>query len=907
MRGFDPLVFRIAHFSQIFANECVSSCVFFSKLLATLAKNELLDTDPNSTTSQCFTRSFLLGFVASFLDLCCRSLMDRYDLMGATNAFDATYLLDDANWRSIFQDESHRALSTMEADRHSSTKDTRKYSGSTNFFFLTTALLRVALNPALKMEREFHRANSRAFDIVRAEANRSSAQNLPEPFLVDARKKICIWMGWKVQLEEPEFVTNVTNFTLLQLQWVLAQCKGESVGGTADNAHNIPDWIVKDPSRWLAEVAHHTPHLLRQNHAEKAIECATELLEVGHEKSFSPIVMTCLLRIATAFVYAGVNRARQRQRKRSNKRWGGTTSDSVQEFDSRDPSIYLSFDKNDLGVTVFTNRLVCTRLCPTLIRTFVTLDVVEGLDMDVEYDFDKFSVKNEVADLLLRLWSHPNGECRQSVVTGVTRPELQSFASSLAATLSVFFDDAVQKMSTTIKTIRAAETNPGGMMTASDRHFVESHSSSASSGFMGSRRLFMLLCTLSAESSIAASFGGVAADKSLGPQEDASSVRDLANLIVHFIDIITDSNGGTHPELELELSESTHSMIQRDASIAPAERKHLINQIVKSRQYSRDEFGLDVSVVCHQLLALAASWHVGSKNEKGSAAESPLLDALANHEDLDLNRWRQIYNRLLVQNVVTQSSHIEIFTRDGYRVSSSSESPKTASLPSEDPRSKRRRQTAKHDQMTHEEIEALLGSERNINILISDLSKCLESRNKPGGASQNGDIGEMQQKIMTAGAPMEDEEYGQDLSDYVVSSSPFSSAVGTFLHHYDRTARFRLSIGSGDKSLIKEAKKCHKTLPAPHANSSCFVCFAEERMDLCRGIITGPVSGVELYNGVKRLIADIMVCILTHAHSCLLMFYALFPRSTHPMRMASLSLMSISHPPIHRFLRLSHL
>jgi hypothetical protein len=60
---------------------------------------------------------------------------------------------------------------------------------------------------------------------------------------------------------------------------------------------------------------------------------------------------------------------------------------------------------------VFTNRLVCETLCPTLVRTFSSLDVVEGLDMDKDHDFDKFAVKSEVADLLLRLWAHPNREC----------------------------------------------------------------------------------------------------------------------------------------------------------------------------------------------------------------------------------------------------------------------------------------------------------------------------------------------------------------------------------------------------------------------------------------------------------------------------------------------------------------
>jgi hypothetical protein len=758
----------------------------------------------------------LLGFSAAFLDLCCSSLTDRYDSTGA-GAFDTTYLLDATKWSVMFQGESHYTLSARgDLPPDKTLANNVKFSGSTHFFFLATALLRVALYPTMKMEHEYYKENSRVFDVIRAQANDKDRNPLPEQFLTEASHKTSVWLGYKVQMEEPEFVTNVTNFTLLQLKWALVQCK-------AGQQTNIPDWIVKDPARWLAQVGRQIPHLLRQNHAEQAIECSTELLEVG-QKSFSPIVMTCLLRIATAFVYAGVHRARQRQNNRT-RRWGKNGSD--QEFDSRDPSIYHSFDKNDLGVIVFTNRLVCTRLCPTLIRTFVTLDVVEGLDMDREYDFDKFSVKNEIADLLLRLWSHPNGECRQSIVNDVKPAEFQSFASSLAAALSVFFDDAVQKMSTTIKTIRS---NSGG---ANDQHFIEAHSKAAASGFMGARRLFMLLCTLSAEPSLAASFGGAGADA------HNTTVGDLANMIVHFIDLITDQNGGTHPELELELSESTHEMLQREPIMSANEKNDLLGQLERSRRFSKEEIGLDVSVVCQQLLALAAAWHTAAKKEQNSTF-SPLLEALVSHDDIDVKRWSQISNRMLVLTAQeSRSAHVEIFYRDGYRVPQTT-TPSASNA--RDQREKQRRQTAKHDQMTHEDIDELLGSRKNIKNFLDDLVRCSESRNVPLEDSQAGSIGEIQQSILANGRTISEEDYGDDLADFVVSSSPFASqsTPAKFVHYYDRTARSRSSAGS-DKSLIKEAKKCHKILPTPHANSSCFICFAEERMDLCRAIITGPV------------------------------------------------------------------
>jgi hypothetical protein len=235
-----------------------------------------------------------------------------------------------------------------------------QYTGATQFFFLASALLRVGLHPALKMEQEFHQHAGKAFAMLRAHvaATKTPGQQ-PQPLSDNARKefgpKIATWLGYKVFLEEPDFVTNVTNFALLQLRWVLGACR-------ASPSLKVPDWMVKDPARWLAHVARTTPHLLRPHHAEQAVECSTELLQIGNT-AFSPIVVTCLLRIASAFVYAGINRARERQRRRHGRR-------PDQEDDDRNIDIYLSFDPNDLGVTVFTNHLVSTKLCPSLIRTF---------------------------------------------------------------------------------------------------------------------------------------------------------------------------------------------------------------------------------------------------------------------------------------------------------------------------------------------------------------------------------------------------------------------------------------------------------------------------------------------------------------------------------------------------------
>ena len=790
-----------------------------------MAKSDLLDADPSGVLSESFTISFLLGLASAFSDLCCRRLMDRHDKVGAIQAFDAAYLLDDVKWSIMFEGESHTMLSTAAGNvsnlNSSSLVDNqiqgivKKYSGSTDFFFLLTALLRVALYPALKIEHEQYWDNSDRgiINMIREQANAKASEEqiqLPKPLLTKASHEVCMNLGWQVQLSERHFVTNITNFALLQLKWVLAQCK---VTGARNRVNIIPDWIAKDPAKWLAHVSR-SPHLLTQRHAEKAIEIATELLEAGRLLRFSPIVMTSLLSIASSFVHAGVSQAWKRQRGRRNGRWGRRGGLA---FDSRDQSIYLSFDKNDLGVTVFTNRLVCTQLCPTLIRTFIAIDVVEGLDMDREHDFTKLGAKSKITDLILRLWSHPNGECRQSIITGLSPQELQSFVSSLMTALSMDFDDAVIKLSTVASTIRANKTQG---LSRYDKAFIEQHSDGAVNELLISRRYLMLLCALSAEPIIASSFGGNG--KTKGASGGNTPVCDLANMIVHFIDIITDQHGGgISADLELKLSEYTQVMLKRG---------ELVSKYQRSRQFCKEEMGLDVSVVCHQLLALAASWHAAGKLKRNSRS-SPLLEALVSHDDIDVQRWSHIFNKL------------EISARNGYRDGFQVQ---TSAIESDsgDQRRKRRIQNSKRDQMTHEEIDKLFEF-HNIRVFIDDLSGLLESSKRSNASIEPDVIENLQYRILKSeGRSIDDEDYGQDLSDYVISSYAFSSPgdTGTFLHYYDRNARSRLSLQTGNKRLIKEARKCYKNLPVPHSNSSCFVRFAEERMDLCRAIITGPVS-----------------------------------------------------------------
>ena len=83
--------------------------------------------------------------------------------------------------------------------------------------------------------------------------------------------------------------------------------------------------------------------------------------------------------------------------------------------------------------------------------------------------------------------------------------------------------------------------------------------------------------------------------------------------------------------------------------------------------------------------------------------------------------------------------------------------------------------------------------------------------------------------------------YTECLGDWVFSSEPFGTTSGKLDHFYDSLARKRTHSVSA-KLLQNEAKKTKRLLPSPLASAAVFVCFAEERMDVCKAIITGSES-----------------------------------------------------------------
>ena len=778
------------------------------------------------------SRSFLLGTTSSVLSFCCQSLQKRYKKIG-TDAFDSRYL--DSNYHGgsgplkVLPSERKLLKSSHGNERASSSTTT--FSGSTEFFFLVSGLLRVSVFASLRTQREFEsRYNQILNQLSQASSEVKTNQNAPENLIAAGKPVVAAWLGLKTFLEEQSLAANITSFCILQLEWLVALSKENKGAKFAD----IPDWMCRQPAHWLSHVARTMPHVLNPLQGGLVVEFAIELLQFGtgagsHEAPFSPLVMTELIGIAASFVSAGVRKA-----KRRNQRGRGFHSSNSEQNDDRSLNIYTSLDKSDLGVTVFTNERVQSGLCPTLMLTFSALDIVEGLDVDRD-SFDKFSVKTQIADLLLRVMGHPSGQFRESCFS-LDHVQLAKFASSVAAAIGYLMDDGFHRLTDVVSLTKKRR------LSHTDQSFLRSQQKGATNCMAMARTQLLLLFQLSEDPRFAAVAGGYQTNE---------AAKKLSAMVLHFLFVMTEQDGGTSKSLDmrLESSESTLSLAARLSGLLNGVQEQLVNDLVSRRRHSRDEYGFDASCLSHLMLALCARWH-GSyiqKAGKGTINSSPFVNYLASNDDCDLHHIQNIHRRLVecatsVGNV-SVTNRFAVFESDGHTLEQAIPGYKDAHDVIENPEVKHRRKSAKRDQLSHGDM-GKIADKQSITIFLNDLSSAFQKVAAKTNLPKAEDIARIEKKILRLEGEefLEEDDYQQSLEDWAISSDSFLSASepDKFIHYYDLAARGKSLSGGG--ALMREAKRIKKTLPKPHPDGAIFVCFEERRMDLCRAIMTGPID-----------------------------------------------------------------
>ena len=794
-----------------------------------LLKDDLLKADGGAAKSS--SRGFLLGLASSYLFFSIESMKKHLAGQGPC-AFDASYLtsaflqlepLDD--YQRLFQGTTGHHLPRTTAS------PTIRFSKETHHFFLASLLVRVAILPCLRMQNDLQQDRTFRNVISMVESAGKSGSKLSPQIQPLATSTISAWFGWKMFFEDKEFVETMTNFALLQLEWVSAIAK--SIGEKFSKAHIIPDWICRDPCFWITYLARSVPSLIPSTQADRIVDVVTQLLDNGGTAmsdgdlngfSFSPLVLSALVDILSSFVQAGVGKARKKLQLRKQGRRANGTHSIEDTINDRNLQIYLSLGRDDLGVAVYTNKLVCNTLCPVLFRVFQAVDAAEGAEADRDNAFSKFSTKAQIAELVLRLWNHPNGACRRSILR-MPEAELSSFIAGLALVVAVNFDfgfGAVEK-------VRKSADDTGGILKA----YIDQATSQAVGSLQGGRRFLSVLFTLSQDNQLA---------RRIGNQSSSGfdMAKNVCNMVVQLLLRATGADGGTHCSLDEADAISTSELYKNFSSLSSSQRSQAADALVKKRTLAKNAYGLDIASLCHLLLALCTKWHFAS-----GKSDSSIVAHMSENEDCDIDHLENIYERLIdipdeLAGSATRNA-LALFKHDGYIELKDWKYKESDSHLSGD--KTHLRHLAQQDQLTRPEIEKFAAT-YEISIFLRDLRAAIAFRRAtPIQRSVAAKSMPYHEKAIMTRSNATEEHYGQILSEWRVSSSPFAKGGenNAFMHKYDRVARKSVLPRSG-KVLVREARKCYKNLPIPSANASIFICFAEERMDLARAVVTGPVG-----------------------------------------------------------------
>jgi hypothetical protein len=628
------------------------------------------------------------------------------------------------------------------------------------------------------------------------------------------------WFGYDAFLVDPAWLNIMAPFALTQLQWVLSMAKA------SQNLSMIPDWFVKEPARWLAYMARRVPASLPTHQADAAIDVVTQLLDVGSDSDsssmlFSPLVLTELIHVASAFVNSGIKRTQKYSRRRHG---GGSTSEddheSKDDEDLDDPNIYTSLDKSNLGIAVFANQRVGNELCPTLLKTFQAVDHIEGLNVDSEASFDKFSVKVEIARLIIRLWNHPNGECRESI-SRLHPGEISAFASSMSAAIGLLLDDACQRYSDVVKLQR----RPTSAWVRQERRLYEKQSRGAASNFLSGRILLTLLIRLSKENNIAKAIG------------EGQCAKEMAQCVVHFLELLTSEDGGVNPDIDVLVEgEKTLSTFQTTQTLSSDVKLKLATKLVESRKKTSQIFGLDVSQLAHAFLALATRWFKASQVD--SEHVSALVSCLASLDDCNISKYRAVADRMIPSIEDEADIVTAVLKRDGYATWDLFTVDQSRSALSETEH--KIYHYARKCRLSHDEISSL-ASRGQIQELLREVERKKMANSEPMEMPVQ-DVRRALEKVMKKTCNSSANDYGESLRHYTVSSEEFKlEGTDRFAHFFDKMARGQTSLVSG-KILEKEARRSFKILPLPHPNASSFICFDEDLMTLSKAVIIGPVD-----------------------------------------------------------------
>jgi hypothetical protein len=227
-----------------------------------------------------------------------------------------------------------------------------------------------------------------------------------------ARRELSILSAhdrWDMALFDQQFCESVCACYLAVAQWLARRV----AASPADDAlASVPDFIVKDMAIWVGHMARISSPAIRAPATPRA--------------AIQPLVeLTCALLERPALMPGAIVTARLISMLRSliePARGEQAAQSSGRAYTGDGP----------LALDVLGHPRAQARLGPALLRAYVAIDMVVGLDVDKE-EFEKYGVKHDMARLLRRLWA--DDAHRAAMLAEAATPAMRDFGLSLLESL----------------------------------------------------------------------------------------------------------------------------------------------------------------------------------------------------------------------------------------------------------------------------------------------------------------------------------------------------------------------------------------------------------------------------------------------------------------------------------------
>ncbi|XP_013383358.1 uncharacterized protein LOC106153808 isoform X1 [Lingula anatina] len=375
----------------------------------------------NTDGSASCTDGFMQNLCAVLLEFCVPFFKDisKLEKIDSSYSHSAACLLN-YDYETCLAGGQIVSEKTLDDDdtKNKSESSEEQFNFMTEVFHLTQRAMNIGSLPSLthfiKLLGQIQRA-------------RAAKQGTPLEEQLQAQEAVYCWR-WDSCIMDPEFIRKTSEFYITQAMWLdllLQRCreKGNKAEVTMLEKRvfaQLPEYIVKDMAIWFSFVARQVvvlkPKVLIGLQLAPFVDCCVNLLQ-RPDLVPGPIPASKIVSALAAFMQTSNRGSR-------SVGWGNEVM-------------------SEMALMVCACEAVQHHLGPALLHTYVSVDVVEGLDVDKE-DFDKYSARADIGKLMEFLWNRRDS--RISVLNMCGTEEFQAFLGATLDTLLYQLHDSLARL-----------------------------------------------------------------------------------------------------------------------------------------------------------------------------------------------------------------------------------------------------------------------------------------------------------------------------------------------------------------------------------------------------------------------------------------------------------------------------